>query len=75
YGFFVRPFFGEATPYQTQPSPWSSGGATAIAGGSIKTNNLAAISADLGDIRAGTVGSPDGKFLITLTQGKLEWFE
>lgn len=55
YGFFVRPFFGEATPYQTEPSPWSVGGATKIGPGTISTTSLSAISSNLGAITAGSI--------------------
>ncbi|TPL42626.1 MULTISPECIES: phage tail protein [unclassified Mesorhizobium] len=50
YCWFARPFFGEALPHQTQPSPWSVGGATKIGPGTIETVSLAAISAVLGSV-------------------------
>lgn len=75
YGWFFRPFFGEATPYQTDPSPWSVGGATKIGPGSIVTDKLSSIIADLGIVTAGIAKSPDNLFVITLTNGSIEWFD
>lgn len=31
--------------------------------------------ANIGTVTAGTLQSPDGKFVITLSQGKIEWFD
>lgn len=75
WGWFYRPFFGEATPYQTDPSPWSVGGATKIGPGSIATDTLSALSANLGNVTAGQMQSPDGKVVFSLTGKFLKFSE
>lgn len=51
-----------------------------IAAGSITADKMSvsavsAITADLGIITAGTIKSADDKFVITVSEGKIEWFD
>ncbi len=75
WGFWTLPMFGAATSAaQASPSPWVPNGiGTQISGGLIKTKTLtadaiavqrlSALSADLGDITAGTLNI-GGRFLV-----------
>ncbi|RVC71281.1 hypothetical protein EN759_00255 [Mesorhizobium sp. M00.F.Ca.ET.038.03.1.1] len=41
----------------------------------LNVTTLSAISADAGTLTAGIIRSPDSRFVITLTDGKIEWFD
>ena len=53
-GYFFRPMLEEVPIHQNEPSPWSDS-ATLITPNSIATNNLAALSSDMGRLRAGEI--------------------
>lgn len=57
YLWFTRPFFAEASATQTTFSPWNSGAGmgTRITPGGIETPNLSAITANLGNVSAGSL--------------------
>lgn len=63
YIFVSMLYFGEANPNQTVFSPWVDGGTSYIGPGSIQTNSLSAITANLGDINAGSLNI-NGKFIV-----------
>ncbi|WCD44164.1 putative tail protein [Xylophilus phage Lumi] len=68
YMFMTRPLFAEAGVNQTVFSAWSPGSmGTVISPQGISTPSLAAITANMGDITAGRLVSPDGQFVIDLT--------
>lgn len=49
--------------------------AGSITASMLAVTNLSTISADIGEATAGIIRSPDGRFVITLNEGKIEWFE
>lgn len=53
-GYFFRPMLEEVPEHQNEPSPWSDS-ATLITPNSVATNNLAALSANMGRLRAGEI--------------------
>jgi hypothetical protein len=53
-GYFFRPMLEEVPIHQNEPSPWSDS-ATLITPNSISTNNLAALSSNMGRLRAGEI--------------------
>lgn len=57
--FALRPYLGEVGPNQTEPPAWDAAGATMIGPGNISTSTLSAITANLGDITAGTLSIAD----------------
>ncbi|CZT36353.1 beta strand repeat-containing protein [Rhizobium sp. 9140] len=57
YTWFSKFFFGEATQYQTEPSPWSEGGLTLISEGNIVTNAITANKIAAGAIVAGKIAA------------------
>ncbi|AOZ05970.1 phage tail protein [Cupriavidus malaysiensis] len=68
--FMVRPYFGEVQPNQTIIPAWDAAGATTIGPGSIKTDSLSAISANLGYISAGQLDlAGPGNFLRSNKKG------
>lgn len=52
-GYFFRPMLEEVPIHQNEPSPWSDS-ATLITPNSVATNNLAALSANMGHLTAGS---------------------
>ena len=52
-GYFFRPMLEEVPEHQNEPSPWSDS-ATLITPNSVATNNLAALSANMGHLTAGS---------------------
>jgi hypothetical protein len=58
YIFLSMLYFGEANPSQTVYSPWSEGGSTYVTPSMIQTDNLSAISADVGYLTAGHLHGP-----------------
>ena len=53
-GYFFRPMLEEVPIHQNEPSPWSDS-ATLITPNSVATNSLAALSSDMGRLRAGEI--------------------
>ncbi|MEJ5079807.1 phage tail protein [Ochrobactrum sp. MYb379] len=84
YMFLYKPFLAEVPPYVSEAAPWSDGGfvlidgsgivAGAITADKMNVNNLAALSVNAGDIKAGTLSSPDNKFVINLNEGYWDLF-
>ncbi|MGV2130855.1 phage tail protein, partial [Agrobacterium vitis] len=63
YLWIHKPFFGEATANQTEPTPWSAAGVTLIqngniVAGSVTTDSLAANSVVASKISAGAITTP-----------------
>jgi hypothetical protein len=75
YSWWTHMYLGEASANQTQPTPWSVGGVTQIGPGNITTNSLSALSANLGNVTAGQMQSPDGKVVFSLTGKYLKFSE
>ncbi|MES0183396.1 phage tail protein [Mesorhizobium sp. C386A] len=63
YAWWTHMFLGMANANQTEATPWSIGGVTQIGPGNIKTDNLSAISADLGNINAGAINI-NNRFIV-----------
>lgn len=63
YMWFARVKLAKANVNQTGPSPWAVGGSTKIGAGHIETNSLAAISANLGAITAGSLNI-NNRFIV-----------
>ncbi|MBC8718180.1 phage tail protein [Ochrobactrum sp. Marseille-Q0166] len=84
YMFLYKPFLAQVPPYVTEAAPWSDGGfvlidgsgivAGAITADKMNVNNLAALSVDAGNIKAGTLSSSDNKFVINLNEGYWDLF-
>ncbi|NKJ04123.1 phage tail protein [Rhizobium sp. SG741] len=55
--WLARMYFGEAHPNQTEPSPWSDGGVTMIAGGNIVSNAVTADKIAANAVTAGKVAA------------------
>ncbi|WP_246662633.1 phage tail protein [Rhizobium sp. P44RR-XXIV] len=53
--WLTRMYFGEANPNQTEPSPWSDGGVTMIAGGNIVANAVTADKIAANAVTAGKI--------------------
>lgn len=61
--FVTRPYAGECLPNQTDLPPWDSAGATIIGPGSVKTDTLSAITANLGAVNAGSLNI-NNRFIV-----------
>ncbi len=57
YVWVTRLFFGEATQYQTEPSPWSPAGITVVNGGNISTGAITAGKIAANAVTAGTIAA------------------
>ncbi|MGM4981864.1 phage tail protein [Rhizobium sp. 11_C7_N12_5] len=55
--WLTRMYFGEANPNQTEPSPWSDGGITMIAGGNIVSNAVTADKIAANAVTAGKIAA------------------
>jgi len=63
YLWIHKPFFGEATPNQSEPTPWSAAGVTLIqngniVAGSVQADSLGVNSVVAGKISAGAITTP-----------------
>lgn len=57
YLWLTRMYFGEANPNQTEPSPWSDGGLTMIAGGNIVSNAVTSDKIAANTVTAGKIAA------------------